>query len=90
MKGGCVMREDDEDLRQYLPLLGRVIILAAVIIAVPAILWTITVFVRTYVGPPRMPTFHQLASTASINAPAARSDSSQGSSSAMRLMGLER
>ena len=68
------MREDD-DLRHYVPLLRRIIILVAVIIAVPVILWTITVFVRTYVGPPRMPTFHQLASTASINAPSARSGS---------------
>jgi hypothetical protein len=62
------MREDD-DFRHYVPLLRRIIILVAVIIAAPVILWTITVFVRTYVGPPRMPTFHQLASTASINAP---------------------
>ena len=62
------MREDD-DFRQYVPLLRRIIVLVAVIIAVPVILWTITVFVRTYVGPPRMPTFHQLASTASINTP---------------------
>ena len=68
------MREDD-DFRHYVPLLRRIIILVAVIIAVPVILWTITVFVRTYVGPPRVPTFHQLASTASINAPSARSGS---------------
>jgi hypothetical protein len=65
------MREDD-DLRHYVPLLRRIIILVAVIIAVPVILWTITAFVRTYVGPPHMPTFHQLASTASINAPSPR------------------
>ena len=68
------MREDD-DFRHYVPLLRRIIILVAVIIAVPVILWTITVFVRTYVGPPHMPTFHQLASTASINAPSARAGS---------------
>jgi hypothetical protein len=68
------MREDD-DLRHYVPLLRRIIILVAVIIAVPVILWTITAFVRTYVGPPHMPTFHQLASTASINAPSPRAGS---------------
>jgi hypothetical protein len=62
------MREDD-DFGHYVPLLRRMIILVAVIVAVPVILWTITVFVRTYVGPPHIPTFHQLASTASINAP---------------------
>lgn len=60
------MREDDS-LGHYVPILRRIIILVAVIIAVPVILWTITTFVRTYVGPPHLPTFHQLASTASIN-----------------------
>ena len=74
------MREDD-DFRHYLPLLRRIIILVAVIIAVPVILWTITVFVRTYVGPPHMPTFHQLASTASINAPTASAGSEAAQSS---------
>ena len=64
------MREDDEEFRHYVPLLRRIIILVAVITAVPVVLWTITAFVRTYVGPPKIPTFHQLASTASINAPA--------------------
>ena len=57
------MREDDDQFRYYVPLLRRIIILVAVIIAVPVILWTITAFVRTYVGPPHIPTFHQLAST---------------------------
>src|SRR6516225_7309318 len=74
------MREDD-DFRHYVPLLRRIIILVAVIIAVPVILWTITVFVRTYVGPPHMPTFHQLASTASINAPTASAGSEAAQSS---------
>jgi hypothetical protein len=66
------MREDDE-FGHYVPLLRRIIILVAVITAVPVVLWTITAFVRTYVGPPKVPTFHQLASTASINAPAGES-----------------
>jgi hypothetical protein len=61
------MRED-ERLGHVVPLLRRTIVLVAVIIAVPVILWTITAFVRTYVGPPRVPTFHQLAATATINA----------------------
>jgi hypothetical protein len=65
------MREDDHEFRHYVPLLRRIIILVAVITAVPVVFWTITTFVRTYVGPPKIPTFHQLASTASINAPAA-------------------
>jgi hypothetical protein len=63
------MREDDE-IGHYVPLLRRIIILVAVITAIPVVLWTITAFVRSYVGPPKIPTFHQLASTASINAPA--------------------
>ena len=62
------MRENDE-FGHYVPLLRRIIILVAVITAVPVMLWTITAFVRTYVGPPKIPTFHQLAATASINAP---------------------
>ena len=45
------MREDDEEFRHYVPLLRRIIILVAVITAVPVVLWTITAFVRTYVGP---------------------------------------
>jgi hypothetical protein len=61
------MREDDDEFRHYVPLLRRIIILVAVITAVPVVLWTITAFVRTYVGPPRIPSFHQLASSASIN-----------------------
>jgi hypothetical protein len=57
------MRENDE-FGHYVPLLRRIIILVAVITAVPVMLWTITAFVRTYVGPPKIPTFHQLAATA--------------------------
>jgi len=68
------MREDDR-FQHVVPLLRRTIILVAVIIAVPVILWTITAFVRTYVGPPRIPTFHQLATTATINAPSAAAGS---------------
>jgi hypothetical protein len=60
------MREDDR-LGHVVPLLRRTIVLVAVIIAAPVILWTITAFVRTYVGPPRVPTFRQLAATATIN-----------------------
>jgi hypothetical protein len=77
------MREDD-GLGHYVPVLRRIIILVSVIIAVPVILWTITTFVRTYVGPPHLPTFHQLVSTASINAPSSRavSESAVGSQDA--------
>ena len=63
------MREGD-DFGRYVPILRRIIILVAVITAVPVVLWTITAFVRAYVVPAKVPTFHQLASTASINTPA--------------------
>jgi hypothetical protein len=62
------MSENDE-FGHYVPLLRRIIILVAVITAIPVVLWTITAFVRTYVGPPKIPTFHQLAAKASINEP---------------------
>jgi hypothetical protein len=41
--------------------LQRIIILVAVIIAVPVAMWTITAFVRTYVAPPKVPTFQPLS-----------------------------
>ena len=80
------MREDDDEFRHYVPLLRRIIILVAVITAVPVVLWTITAFVRTYVGPPRIPTFHQLASSASINT---RYQYACGSRDARRHGGVE-
>lgn len=65
------MREDDEELRHYAPLLRRIIVLVAVLTAVPVILWTITAAVRSYVGPPKLPIFRQLAATEPTEAPAA-------------------
>src|SRR5579863_4829857 len=69
------MREyDDENIRLYTPVLQRVIILLAVIIAVPVVMWTITTTVRTYFAPPKAPTFQRItenapADTASIAPP---------------------
>jgi hypothetical protein len=54
------MREYDDHIRLYTPVLQRIIILVAVIIAVPVVLWTITAFVRTYVAPPELPTFQRM------------------------------
>jgi hypothetical protein len=73
-----VMREDDERFQRFVPLLRRLIILVAVIAATPVVLWTITAFVRAYVGPPRVPTFHQAAATAPANVPA-NADTTTGS-----------
>jgi len=57
------MREDDDEIRHYVRLWSRIVILCAVIISVPVILWTITAFVRT------QPKLSTLLATASINTP---------------------
>jgi hypothetical protein len=46
------MREYDENIQHYAPVLRRIIILVAVITAVPVVLWTITAFMRTYIAQP--------------------------------------
>jgi hypothetical protein len=53
----------DDSIRLYTPILQRVIILAAVIIAVPVLMWTVTTFVRSYVARPRAPSLEHVAST---------------------------
>ena len=63
------MRENDDEIGHYLGLLRRIIILFAVIIAVPVILSTITAFIRYQVGLPKLWTFHNPLAAASINAP---------------------
>jgi hypothetical protein len=50
--------EDEDNIRRYAPVLRRVIILLAVIIAVPVMMWTITIFIRSY--GPKTPTFRRL------------------------------
>ena len=60
------MREDDDEIKHYVRLWSRIVILCAVIIAVPVILSTITAFVRNQ---PKLSTFHYLLATASINTP---------------------
>jgi len=64
------MHDDDNRFQRFVPLLRRVIILLGVLAATPVILWMITAFVRAYVGPPKVPAFHQLASTTPMAAPA--------------------
>jgi len=60
---------DDNEFVHYVPILRRIIVLVAVVTAVPVVLWTITSFVRAYVAPAKVPTFHQLAATASFSGP---------------------
>jgi len=55
------MRDDDDHIRHYMPALRRIIIVMAVLTAIPVVLWTITAFVRTYVGPPKLPTFRPMS-----------------------------
>jgi hypothetical protein len=52
----------DDSIRLHTPILQRVLILAAVIISVPVVMWTITAFVRSYVARPKAPVI-QVAST---------------------------
>jgi hypothetical protein len=68
----------EDQFRHYFPLMRRVIILVAVLTAVPVILWTITVFVRGYFGPPKIATARPLAAV-SIEAPATPAASQDGS-----------
>jgi hypothetical protein len=55
------MRNDDEQLRHFTPLLRRIVVIVALLTAAPVVLWSITAFVRSYVGPPQLPSFRRLA-----------------------------
>jgi hypothetical protein len=55
------MRNDDEQLRHFTPLLRRIVVIVALLTAAPVVLWSITAFVRSYVGPPQIPSFRRLA-----------------------------
>src|SRR6516162_3288326 len=64
----------DDGVRLHTPVLQGVLILAAVIIAVPVVMWTITALVRSYVARPKVPVIQHLASsespTARVGSPA--------------------
>jgi hypothetical protein len=51
----------DDHIRLYAPVLQRVIILTAVIVAVPVVMWTVTTFVRGYIGRPKVPVIAHVA-----------------------------
>jgi hypothetical protein len=59
----------EDDIRQYVPIFRRIIILVAVLTAIPVVMWTVTAFVRTYVGPPRLPTFQPAMAATAPNEP---------------------
>jgi hypothetical protein len=54
--------QDEENIQRYAPVLRRAIILTAFIIAVPVMMWTTTIFIRSYVARPT-PTFRHLTLT---------------------------
>jgi len=54
---------EDDSIRLYKRVLQRVSILAAVVIAVPVLMWAITTFVRSYVARPKVPLVEHVAST---------------------------
>ena len=55
------MRDDEDNIRQYLPVLRRIIILVAVLTAIPMVMWTITAFVRSHIGPAHAPSLQPMA-----------------------------
>ena len=65
------MREydDDSSIQHYAPVLRRIIILVAVITAVPVMLWTITAFMHTYIAQPTIPAPRPLAAATATAAP---------------------
>jgi hypothetical protein len=65
------MREydDDSNIQRYAPVLRRIIILVAVITAVPVMLWTITAFMHTYIAQPTIPAPRPLAAAPAAAAP---------------------
>ena len=65
------MREyDDDNIQHYAPVLRRIIILVAVITAVPVMLWTITAFMHTYIAQPTIPEPRPLAAATAAPASA--------------------
>jgi len=76
------MREyDDDNIQHYAPVLRRIIILVAVITAVPVMLWTITAFMHTYIAQPTVPAPQPLAaSTATAPPTSAAADTTTANS----------
>jgi hypothetical protein len=63
------MREYDDNVQHYAPVLRRIIILVAVITAVPVVMWTITAFMRTYIAQPTIPEPRPLAAATATATP---------------------
>jgi len=66
------MREyADDNIRRYAWGLQRMVIVAAVIIAVLVMMWTVSTFIRSYVGRPMIPALQHLTLTEPIKTPPA-------------------
>ena len=63
------MRDNNYEPRLLPPVWRRIIILLAVIAAVPVVLWSITAFVRAYVAPPKVPSFRPIGAMTSAAPP---------------------
>src|SRR5580704_1757606 len=57
------MREDEHHTRHFMPFVRRVFILAAVIAAVPVVMWGITGVVRNFLGPPQVLSIQTITAT---------------------------
>jgi hypothetical protein len=76
------MREEEDQIGHYVPFVRRVIILMAVLTAIPVVMWTITALVRTYVGPHQAPSFQAVATAPMGVAPAQTAANAAGTASA--------
>ena len=74
------MRDYDDRVRPQV-VLRRIIIVLAVLAAVPVALWTVTSFVRAYIAPPKLPTFRQLATNVTEQQESTGSTSAAGDQS---------
>jgi hypothetical protein len=64
------MREyADDNIRRYARVLQRMVIVAAVIIALPVMMWTISIFIRSYGAQLKIPTFQHLTLSESTQSP---------------------
>jgi hypothetical protein len=63
------MREEDSEIRYFVPILRKLVFLAAVVAAVPVVMWTITTSVRTYLGPVRAPAIQAMSAAPVAPAP---------------------
>src|SRR5215475_13738176 len=77
------MAEYDNNIQHFAPVLRRIVILVAVLVAIPVVLWTITAFMRTYIAQPSIPEPKPLATTSTVTPTATASTNSPASTAAV-------